>query len=108
MDSNIEDCLFCKIIRGEIPAKKVYESDNVFAFLDIFPIAKGHTVVIPKEHYYNLLDFPDDAIGPYFTELKKIAALLKEKLGGDGFNIIQNNFPSAGQVVPHLHYHILL
>jgi histidine triad (HIT) family protein len=107
MDSHSEDCLFCKIIRGDIPSKKVYESENVFAFLDIFPIAEGHTVVVPKNHFYNLLDFPDEEIGPYFIELKKIATILKDKLGGDGFNILQNNFRSAGQVVPHLHYHII-
>lgn len=102
-----EDCTFCKILNGDIPSKCFYESNSVVAFLDIFPAAPGHTVVIPKEHYYNLLDFPNEKIGIFFQELKKVAGILKEKLGSDGFNIVQNNYPAAGQVVPHLHYHII-
>lgn len=102
-----EDCIFCKIIKGDIPSKRFYESNSVMAFLDIFPAALGHTVVIPKEHYYNLLDYPDEKISSFFQELKKVANLLKQKLGSDGFNIVQNNFPAAGQVVPHFHYHII-
>ena len=104
-----ENCLFCKIIAGEIPSKKIFESENTFAFLDIFPVSKGHTVVVPKTHCYNLLDAGDEIIGPFFKDLKKVAALVHEKLGSEesGFNIVQNNFPAAGQVIPHLHYHII-
>jgi histidine triad (HIT) family protein len=102
-----KDCLFCKIISGQIPSKKVFENEEVFAFLDIFPIASGHTVVVPKNHCMNLLDFPENEISPFFSALKQIAGMLKNKLGADGFNIIQNNFPAAGQVIPHYHYHII-
>ncbi len=102
-----KDCLFCKIIDGQIPSHKVYENDLVLAFLDIFPLSYGHTIVIPKKHYYNFLDMPEDDMGNYFKELKKISLLIKEKLKIDGFNIVQNNFPAAGQVIPHLHFHII-
>lgn len=102
-----EDCIFCKIIAGQIPSKTIYESVNVKAFLDIFPVSEGHTVVVPKKHYYNLLDMPDKELGPFFEDLKKVAQILKDKLRCDGFNVVQNNFPAAGQVVPHFHYHII-
>jgi histidine triad (HIT) family protein len=102
-----ENCIFCKIVAGDIPAKVVYESDSVIAFLDINPATEGHTLVVSKQHYPTLLDMPDDELGPFFIELKKVAALIKEKLESDGFNIIQNNFPAAGQGVPHFHYHII-
>jgi histidine triad (HIT) family protein len=102
-----KDCLFCKIVGGEIPSKKVFESEKTLAFLDIMPLTKGHTVVVPKTHCYNLLDISESDIEPFFKDLKKIAALLKEKLNMDGFNIIQNNFPAGGQVVDHFHYHII-
>lgn len=101
------NCIFCKIIKGEIPCRKVYETENTLAFLDISPITEGHTVIIPKNHSYNLLDFPEIEILPFFIDLKKVAILLKEKLQIDGFNIVQNNFPAAGQVVNHFHYHFI-
>ncbi|MBA7556715.1 Protein hit [subsurface metagenome] len=102
-----KDCLFCKIIDGQIPSYKVFENDLVLAFLDIFPLSYCHTIVIPKKHYYNFLDMPEDDMGSFFKELKKISLLIKEKLKIDGFNIVQNNFPAAGQVIPHLHFHII-
>lgn len=102
-----ENCLFCKIIRGEIPCRKVFETENTLAFLDISPMTAGHTVVVPKKHYYNLLNIPEEEIKPFFLDLKKISEFLKERLKFDGFNILQNNFPAAGQVVDHFHYHII-
>jgi histidine triad (HIT) family protein len=104
---NQEDCIFCSIIKGKIPSAKVYEDENVLAFLDIAPFNQGHTIVVPKEHYNNILDFPDQKINGFFTDLKKIAGMLKKGLKADGFNILQNNFPAAGQVVNHMHYHII-
>ena len=101
------DCLFCKIIKGEIPSRKVFETDNTYAFLDISPMTKGHTIVIPKNHYYNLIDMPENEINPFYTDLRKIAIFMKDHLEFDGFNILQNNFPVAGQVVDHFHYHII-
>ena len=102
-----EDCVFCKIIGGQIPSHKVYENDSVLAFLDIFPLSYGHTVVIPKKHYYNFLDMPEYDMGDFFNDLKIISALIKEKLKVDGFNLVQNNFPAAGQVISHFHFHIV-
>ena len=102
-----KECIFCKIIDGQIPSYKVYENDSLLAFLDIFPKSYGHIVVVPKKHYYNFLDMPDDDICNFFKELKKISILIKEKLKIDGFNLVQNNFPAAGQVIPHLHFHII-
>ena len=101
------DCLFCKIISGEIPCRKVFETENVLAFLDISPLSEGHTVVISKKHYNNLLDFPEDEIPSFFSDLKTIAKFVKEKLQVEGFNILQNNFLVAGQEIPHFHFHIL-
>ena len=101
------DCLFCKIAKGEIPCSKVFENESILAFLDIFPVNPGHTIVIPKKHYQTFLDFPKRDISSFFIQIQNIARLLKEKLNFDGFNIIQNNFSAAGQVVPHFHYHII-
>jgi len=101
------DCLFCKIAKGEIPCSKVFENESIVAFLDIFPVNPGHTIIIPKKHYQTLLDFPKRDIASFFTQIQNIARFLKEKLKFDGFNIIQNNFSAAGQVVPHFHFHII-
>ena len=102
-----EECIFCKIIDGQIPSYKVYENDSILAFLDIFPLSYGHTIVIPKKHYYNFLDIPENDMGDFFKDLKIISALIKEKLKIDEFNLVQNNFPAAGQIIPHFHFHII-
>lgn len=101
------ECIFCKIISGEIPSNKVFENDQVLAFLDIMPFSKGHTIVIPKDHYGNFLEFDDKKMAAFFSSLKNIANLIKTKLKADGFNIMQNNFKAAGQVVNHMHFHII-
>lgn len=103
---NDPNCLFCKILAGNIPSNKIFESESTLAFLDIAPVSAGHTVVIPKNHYNNLLDIPENEILPFFNDLKTVANLIKIKLGCEGFNIVQNNFPAAGQVIPHFHFHI--
>jgi len=102
-----QDCLFCKIINGEIPSSKVYEDNDVVAFLDLFPFTKGHTVVVPINHHETFLDFPDDEMEKFFSVLKKLASRIKLNLNADGINIVQNNYPAAGQVVFHMHYHII-
>ncbi len=104
---NNPNCIFCKIIAGEIPSRKVFESINTFAFLDIAPTTSGHTIVVPKYHCNTLLNIPENIIGPFFIDLKKIACILKRKLNFEGFNIIQNNFKEAGQEIPHFHFHII-
>lgn len=101
------DCIFCAIAAGEIPSFKVYEDDEVLAYLDINPFAKGHTLVIPKQHSKGLLDTDDATLATIIARVKKVAAHLKEKLGCDGFNIVQNNGEAAGQTVHHLHFHIV-
>ncbi len=102
-----EDCVFCKIIRREIPSKIVYENNLNLAFLDISPISKGHTIVIPKYHYSTLEDIPDNELTELYKVVKKIATVIHEKLQIDGYNILQNNFTAAGQVIKHFHVHII-
>jgi len=101
------DCLFCKIAAGEIPCAKVYEDEHILAFLDIHPIAKGHTLVLPKAHYPTLLDVPDSEGEYLIGALRRVAKAVQQECGADGFNCIQNNFAAAGQMVFHSHWHII-
>lgn len=102
-----DDCLFCKIIAGQIPSARVYEDDAVVAFLDINPIAKGHTLVVPKGHYPTLLDLPASEGEALLRALRLVAAAVFKQTAAGGFNIIQNNFGPAGQVVFHSHWHVI-
>lgn len=101
------DCVFCKIISREIPAEIVYEDDATLAFLDIFPRAPGHTVVIPKKHAVNILELPDGDIAPLFLTVKKITGILQSTFSPDGFTLGVNHGEAAGQTVPHLHVHVM-
>jgi len=101
------DCIFCKIIKGEIPCSKVYEDKNVLAFLDISPVNKGHALVIPKKHYADFLDMPDEAVKQIFTAAKRIANAIMKGTGAAGFNLGMNNRKAAGQLVFHAHLHII-
>jgi len=101
------DCLFCKIIANEIPAYKVYEDDNFLAFLDINPVNLGHTLVVSKIHHRNLLDMPEDLTTKLGPLLKQLAQATKGAVKADGFNIIWNNEPVAGQLIYHSHVHII-
>jgi len=101
------NCLFCKIIQGKIPSLIIYKDDVTLAFLDIAPFTKGHSVVVPKNHYQNLLDFPEEEMVSFFSALKKVANKLKTKLQADGINILQNNYKAAGQEVNHMHFHVI-
>lgn len=101
------DCIFCKIINKEIPNYTVYEDDKVLAFLDIFPHAEGHTVVIPKVHAHDLTEVGDELIGSLFVAVKKVQEKLQSALKPDGFNVGWNHGEMGGQAVPHLHIHIL-
>lgn len=102
-----DDCVFCKIIKGEIPAQKVYENDKIFAFLDIRPINPGHVLVVPREHHANLLETPDDVLSDMITRTKKIAGAIMKAVNADGFNVGINTKPAAGQAVFHTHLHII-
>ena len=101
------DNIFAKIIRGEMPSHKVYEDDDVFSFMDIFPQARGHTLVIPKTPATNLFDMPDDALGTLIQKTRKVATAVREVLKPDGIVLTQFNGAAAGQTVFHIHFHIL-
>lgn len=103
----MNDCLFCKIIKGDIPGAKVYEDDKVLAFLDIKPINPGHVLVAPKEHYANILDTPEEILSAVISAVKKIAPAVLTAVNAKGFNLGVNNGSDAGQLVPHLHFHIM-
>lgn len=103
----MENCVFCKIITGEIPSKKVYEDDFTIAFLDIKPSNPGHTLVIPKEHFENIYSMPAEAFARLAITSQKIAIATKQALDCDGINIIMNNEAAAGQIIFHSHIHII-
>ncbi|NHJ21442.1 MAG: HIT family protein [Candidatus Lokiarchaeota archaeon] len=100
-------CIFCQIVEKKIPSYIFFESDTNLAFLDIFPVSKGHTIVIPKNHYKNLEDIPDDELSKLFKTVKQISNKIYRKLKIQGYNILQNNFQAAGQVINHFHVHII-
>ena len=103
----MENCIFCKIIDGVIPSTVIYEDENVKVILDIAPAAKGHAILIVKEHVENVFELPVDLAGKVFAVVPKVAAAIKETLGCDGLNILQNNGVAAGQTVFHLHIHFI-
>ena len=100
-------CIFCQIIKGELPATKVYEDDLVLAFLDIAPINKGHTLVIPKSHHNSVTTVSQEELGAMMTIGTKIGAALMRATDSDGFNLLLSNGTCAGQVVPHAHLHVV-
>lgn len=101
------DCLFCKIVSGEIPSYKVYEDENILAFLDVAPVSPGHTLVVPKKHFTNLEDIPENELCALIRAVKKIGKSIKAGLGAPGYNVSENNDPAAGQVIPHIHFHVI-
>ena len=103
----MENCIFCKIIKCEIPSKKVYEDNDTLAFLDINPANTGHTIVVPKKHFENIYKIDEDVLESLIKTVKKVATTIKENLKADGINIIQNNGRQAGQIVNHVHFHII-
>ncbi|MGL4383346.1 MAG: HIT family protein [Bacilli bacterium] len=103
----MENCIFCSIINKELPARIIYEDEHYIAFLDVNPIVKGHTLVIPKAHYTNLFDIDEDVYANLSRVVQKVSIALKDYLNADGINIINNNGASANQVVFHYHTHII-
>jgi histidine triad (HIT) family protein len=101
------DNIFAKILRGEIPSTRVYESDSVIAFMDVMPQAEGHTLVVPKAASRNLLDADPAGLGPLMAVVQKIARAVKQAFKADGVTVIQFNEPAAGQTVFHLHFHVI-
>jgi histidine triad (HIT) family protein len=101
------DCIFCKIIAGEIPADKIYEDDKVMAFMDIRPVSRGHALVVPKVHAADIVETDDGAAADAILQAKKIASSIQHALNADGFTISTNRGEAAGQTVFHLHFHII-
>jgi len=103
----MSDCIFCKIVNGEIPSYKVYEDENVLAFLDISQLTKGHTLLIPKKHNENLFDLPKETAEKLFSVVPKISNSLKSQLHIEDMNLVCNSGKKAGQEVFHLHLHLI-
>lgn len=103
----MDNCIFCKIVSGEIPSAKVYEDEHVYAFLDISQVTKGHTLVVPKIHKETIFDLSSDMAGPLFESVKKVADALKASLSPSGLNLLNNNGETAGQTVFHYHIHLI-
>ena len=101
------DCIFCKIIRGELPSFKVYEDEKTIAFLDIKPVNAGHTMVVPKAHSHNIFDISPEDWEATTEVVRKLAIAIEKGLKADGVNIAMNNREHAGQVVDHPHVHII-
>ncbi len=103
-----DDCLFCKMVAGQIPVTKIYEDEVVLAFLDIGPISDGHTLVIPKQHFEKLHDCTSEFLGLVGSRLGKIAGAVNDAMNSDGYNVLCNNGRAAGQLIEHLHFHIIV
>ena len=101
------ECLFCKIVKGELPSSKIYEDEDTLAFLDLFPVNKGHSLVIPKEHYETIFDVPSDILSKVSPVMKNVADAVKKGVNADGISIAQSNGKDAGQVIPHIHFHVM-
>ena len=102
-----ENCIFCKLANGEIPSRTIYEDDRFRVILDMGPATRGHALILPKEHFANIYEIPDDWAADAMILAKHMATVMHEKLGADGFNIVQNNGTVAGQTVFHFHIHLI-
>lgn len=102
-----DDCIFCKIANGEIPAATLYEDEMFRVILDLNPASKGHALILPKDHAANLFELPEEVAEKALPLAKKIGGKLVKGLGADGFNVVQNNGECAGQTVFHFHMHLI-
>ncbi len=103
----MNDCIFCKIVKGEAKSWKVYETEDTYAFLDIHPASRYHTLVVPKKHYATIFDIPEQELCALITSVKKVSKLFEEKLGIHDIQIVSNSGAAAQQEVFHLHFHIV-
>ncbi|MCL7476124.1 MAG: HIT family protein [Methanosarcinales archaeon] len=103
----MEDCIFCKIVKGDIPSFTVYQDNDTLAFLDINPNTRGHTLVIPKKHADNITDMEDKDIASVFRTVRKVVSGLQAAIDPDGFNLVVNHGEVAGQVIHHFHCHVV-
>jgi histidine triad (HIT) family protein len=102
-----ESCIFCQIARKEAPASVVYEDDQVIAFMSIHPVSGGHTLVVPKKHYENIYEIPEEKMAYLYKIVKKITHAVNKAVDAEGTRIVQNNGEAAGQVIFHMHVHII-
>ncbi len=106
-DAIAKECIFCKIIRGQIASVKIYEDDETLAFMDVHPNTRGHALVIPKDHFENIYGLPAETAARVMITVQKIAVALKNAVDADGINIVINNESAAGQIIWHSHTHII-
>jgi histidine triad (HIT) family protein len=102
-----KSCIFCKVVKKELPSSIVYETEEVLGFLDIRPINFGHTLIIPKAHYSLLDELPPPYFSVLLEAIQKVGSAIKKALDVPAYNIVLNNGPAAGQVIPHLHFHLI-
>ncbi len=102
-----DDCIFCKLANGDIPTNTLYEDDDFRVFLDAAPATRGHCLIVPKQHYDDLYDLDESVAAKVLPLARKMMKKLKEKLGWEGFNVVQNNGQLAGQTVFHFHMHLI-
>lgn len=102
-----EDCIFCKVLLGEIPGERIYEDDHAIAVMDINPWTRGHAVVFPRRHAADVFDIDDEELGHVAVAAKRVAAKLRDALGCDGLNLLQSNGSAAWQTIFHLHVHVI-
>ncbi|MBU1179396.1 HIT family protein [Patescibacteria group bacterium] len=101
------ECVFCKIVAGELPAERVYETDKILAFLDNRPVNYGHVLIIPKSHHENLIDAPNDLLCEIIMAAKKLAPAILKATGLNDYNLVMNSGKVAGQIIFHTHFHII-
>ncbi|MBT3701750.1 MAG: HIT family protein [Alphaproteobacteria bacterium] len=101
------ECIFCKILEGDIPAYKLFEDEHTFAFMDINPLNDGHALIIPKDHHPNIFDTPTNVLAPLMETTQRIARAIQNSIAPDGINILQANGHGAAQSVFHVHFHVL-
>ena len=102
-----ENCIFCKILNGDIPSTKIYEDDQFVIMLDIGPASFGHALILPKDHYANIYEMPEEVLSKSICLAKTFGEKLVKALGADGLNLVQNNGTAAGQTVFHYHLHLI-
>ncbi len=107
LKDKMENCIFCRIVNGEIPSEKILETENFIVIKDVHPKTAGHSLVIPKEHYKTLLDIPSYLNKEFLETVKTVSLKIMEETSSKGFNLVMNNNSIAGQVVMHAHMHIL-
>lgn len=101
------DCIFCKIIKGEIPSTKILETEKSYSFLDINPINPGHLLIIPKQHFTTIFEIPDDVLSDLISNVKKLSEAAYKAVNAEGINVVQNNYRAAGQLIDHAHFHVI-